>query len=383
MTALRISKKFVFLFLISLSFCVSCKKEEVKAPPPMQVPFITVEAGDVPIYKEFAAQTFGELDIDLTARVDGIVTGVFFKEGQKVKKGQLLYTIDPIEYDTRVDQARGQVDVAQSNLVNAQEELNRIRPLAKINAVSIRDLDAAVAREKAASSNYESTRAALKNQQIIRSYADIKSPIDGIIGLSLARLGDYVSKIGASSKLNTVSKLEDVRVRFAISESEYLAYQKNKNPTDKITDLELILSDGTVHPNKGKINFSDARIDPTTGTMTIEAQFPNAGNALRSGQFSKVRMLVKTEENAIIIPQKAITEMQGVFQVSAITTDNKIETKVIEVGAKVGTNWLATKGLKTGDRIAIIGSLFIQPGATIVPVPFVPEDLSANEKSNN
>lgn len=367
--------KLLVVLSIFLTVFIACKEEQ-KAPPAIDVPFITVENKDVSIYQDFAAQTYGELDIDLTARVDGILTGIHFKEGQLVKKGQLLYTIDPLEYATKVDQAKGQENAAESNLINAQEELNRIRPLAEINAVSIRDLEAAVAKEKVAKSNLESATAAVKNQELILSYCNILSPIDGIIGMSNAREGDYISRIGASSKLNTVSKLDNVRVRFVISETEYLNYQKNKKEGDKISDLELILSDGSAHPYKGILNFSDAKIDVTTGTITIESQFPNPDNSLRSGQFAKVRMLTKIEKNAIVIPQKAISEMQGIYQVRLITPDNKTEIKVIEVGAKVGTDWLVTNGLKAGDRVAIVGSLFIQPGATINPIPF------KNEKPN-
>lgn len=171
---------FFWVLIVFLSLWSSCNKKENQVPPPIPAPFITVVAKDVPLYKEFAAQTFGDLDIVLTARVDGILTGIHFIEGQKVRKGQLLYTIDPLEYDTKVEQVKGQVATSQSNLANAEEELKRIRPLADMNAVSKRELDAAVAKAKAARSNYESTRAALKNQQLERSYCNIVSPIDGI-----------------------------------------------------------------------------------------------------------------------------------------------------------------------------------------------------------
>jgi membrane fusion protein (multidrug efflux system) len=367
--------KILFWGLCAMLFFVACKKEEKKVLPPMQAPFITVVTQDVPIYKDFAAQTFGDLDIDLKARVDGILTGIHFKEGQKVKKGQLLYTIDPLEYDTKVEQVKGQVAVAQSGLVNAEEELKRIRPLADMNAVSKRELDAAVAKSKAAQSNYNSTKAALNNQKLERSYCNIVSPIDGIIGISIGRLGDYISKLGNSSKLNTVSKLDKVRVRFTISETEFLAYQK-KYDRDEIVDLDLLLSDGTTHPYKGTINFTDAAIDPTTGTLTIEAHFPNPNNTLRSGQFSKVRVLVNTQDDAISIPQKAVTELQGIYQVNVIDAANKIQVQIVEVGDKVGKNWIITKGLKAGDKVAIIGNQFIQPGSIVLPVPF-----TENEKN--
>lgn len=372
MNALKLSKTLlpIFIFLTLLS---SCKKEQPKAPPPMQAPFVTVKSEDVPIYKDFAGQTFGDLDIELIARVDGILTGIHFKEGQKVKKGQLLYTIDPLEYETKVEQVRGQVAVAQSNLVNANEELKRIKPLADMNAVSKRELDAAVAKDKAARSNYASVQASLKNQEIERGYCNIKSPIDGVIGLSNARLGDYITKLGNASRLNTVSKLEKVRVQFTVSEADFLRYQKQTKVGERITDLQLILSDGSFHPQKGTLNFSDSKIDPTTGTVTIEAQFPNPDGTLRSGQFGKVRVLIRTEKDAIVIPQRAVTELQGLFQVSVIDAQNKIETRVVEVGPKTGTYWVITKGLKANEKVAIIGNQFIQPGSTVVPVPYVPD----------
>jgi membrane fusion protein (multidrug efflux system) len=175
-----------------------------------------------------------------------------------------------------------------------------------------------------------------------------------------------------------------VRVRFTISESEFLQYQRtNKNSNNThLTDLELLLSDGTTHPYKGAINFSDASIDPTTGTMTIEAQFPNPENNLRSGQFSKVRILVQTQKAAVVVPQKAVTEIQGIFQVSIIDNANKIQVQIVEVGAKVGTDWIITKGLKLEDKVAIVGSQFIQPGTVIQPVPYVLEDKTSASLQN-
>lgn len=370
MNALKLPKT-TFPILLFFVIFSSCKKEPPKAPPPMQAPFVTVKSEDVPIYKDFAGQTFGDLDIELIARVDGILTGIHFKEGQRVKKGQLLYTIDPLEYDTKVEQVRGQVAASQSALANADEELKRIRPLAEMNAVSKRELDAAVAKEKAARSNYSSMQASLKNQQIERSYCDVRSPIDGVIGLSNARLGDYITRIGNDAKLNTVSKLEKVRVQFTVSESNYLQYQKQLKAGERITDLQLILSDGSIHSQKGTLNFSDTKIDPTTGTVTIEAQFPNPDGTLRSGQFAKVRVLLRTQKDAIVVPQKAVTEIQGLFQVSIIDAKNTIQTRMVEVGQKIGVDWIITKGLEANEKVAIIGNQFIQPGSTVVPVPYV------------
>ncbi|ESU29947.1 RND family efflux transporter MFP subunit [Flavobacterium limnosediminis JC2902] len=378
MNALKKSKVlFILLFLSGI--WVSCKKEE-KVMPPIQVPFVVVQKSDVPVHREYPAQTFGDLDVDLVARVDGILQGIHFKEGDKVRKGQLLYTIDPIEYDTKVEREKGQVAAFRSSYVNAEEELKRIRPLAEMNAVSKRELDAAVARAKASKSSLESAEASLRNQQIERGYCNIYAPVDGVIGISNARIGDYISRIGNTSHLNTVSKLNEVRVRFAVSEASFLQYQKKfgKTPTT-LTDLELILSDGSTYAHKGKMNFSDASVDPTTGTVTFEAQFPNPEGILRSGQFVKIRIVVSTQKDAIVIPQKAITEMQGIYQVYAIDQAKKIQVRVVEVGEKIGTNWIVSKGLESGDRVAIVGTLFVQPGSVVEPIPFaenVEKDVS-------
>ncbi|MGL2987918.1 efflux RND transporter periplasmic adaptor subunit [Flavobacterium sp. RSSA_27] len=366
------------LVLLGLFILGSCGKKEQQAPPPLSAPFITITPKDVPIYKEFAGQTFGDLDIELTARVDGILTAIHFTEGQKVSKGQLLYSIDPLEYNTKVEQIKGQVASSQSALVNAEEELKRIKPLADMNAVSKRELDAAVARAKAAKSNLESVTATLKNQQLERSYCDIISPIDGVIGISNVRVGDYISRLGNNAKLNTVSRLSQVRVRFTISESEFLDYRKKVDLTAKKeqSNMELLLSDGSTHPYKGRLSLTDAKIDPTTGTMTIECIFPNPNNILRAGQFSKVRTMVENQHNAIAIPQKAVTEIQGIFQVLIIDKENKIQNRIVEVGQKVGKEWTILKGLQSGDRVAIVGSLMYQPGTVVTPVPYV-------EKENN
>jgi membrane fusion protein (multidrug efflux system) len=373
------------LFLLSSALWTACKKEAApEKSVAMQAPFVTVEAADVPIYSEYAAQTTGDIDLDLVSRVDGTLTGIHFKDGQFVKKGQLLYTIDPLPFETQVEQVRGQVAMAQSRLANAQEELNRIKPLAEMNAVSKRELDAATADLDAAKANYKSAKASLQNQQLEKSYCQIKAPMDGIIGISKVNLGDYINRMGATSKLNTLSKLDVVSAKFTVSETQYLQHLKALKAGDKnaFDQVELVLSDGTVHPYKGKLDYADNRIDPSTGTMTIKAGFPNPDNTLRSGQFCKVRFASHTEKNALVVPQKAVTEMQGIFQVNTLTDKNVLDVKIVEVGSKVGENWVITKGLKPGDRVAVIGNQFLQPGVPVVPVPYVAEPLTKSTQAN-
>jgi membrane fusion protein (multidrug efflux system) len=373
------------LFLLSSTLWTACKKEAApEKSVAMQAPFVTVEAADVPIYSEYAAQTTGDIDLDLVSRVDGTLTGIHFKDGQFVKKGQLLYTIDPLPFETQVEQVRGQVAMAQSRLANAQEELNRIKPLAEMNAVSKRELDAATADLDAAKANYKSAKASLQNQQLEKSYCQIKAPMDGIIGISKVNLGDYINRMGATSKLNTLSKLDVVSAKFTVSETQYLQHLKALKAGDKnaFDQVELVLSDGSVHPYKGKLDYADNRIDPSTGTMTIKAGFPNPDNTLRSGQFCKVRFASHTEKNALVVPQKAVTEMQGIFQVNTLNDKNVLDVKIVEVGSKVGENWVITKGLKPGDRVAVIGNQFLQPGVPVVPVPYVAEPLTKSTQAN-
>ena len=374
----------LFVLLLS-SLWISCKKEaDAVNPVAMQAPFVTVEAKDVPIYTEYAAQTSGDIDLDLVSRVDGTLTGIHFKDGQFVKKGQLLYTIDPLPYETQVEQVRGQVAMAQSRLANAQEELNRIKPLAEMNAVSKRELDAATANFQAAKANYSSASASLKNQQLEKSYCQITAPMDGIIGISKVEVGDYISRMSSTSKLNTLSKLDVVGAKFTVSETQYLQHVKALKAGDKnaFDQIEMVLSDGTVHPYKGKLDYADNRIDPTTGTMTVKASFPNPDKTLRSGQFCKVRFASHTEKNALVVPQKAVTEMQGIFQVNTLNEKNVLEVKIVEVGSKVDENWVITKGLHSGDRVAIIGNQFMQPGMPVVPVPYVAEPLKKSTQAN-
>ncbi|MBU3680829.1 MAG: efflux RND transporter periplasmic adaptor subunit [Flavobacterium sp.] len=373
------------LFLLSSTLWTACKKEAApEKSVAMQAPFVTVEAADVPIYSEYAAQTAGDIDLDLVSRVDGTLTGIHFKDGQFVKKGQLLYTIDPLPFETQVEQVRGQVAMAQSRLANAQEELNRIKPLAEMNAVSKRELDAATADLEAAKANYKSAKASLQNQQLEKSYCQIKAPMDGIIGISKVNLGDYINRMGATSKLNTLSKLDVVSAKFTVSETQYLQHLKALKAGDKnaFDQVELVLSDGSVHPHKGKLDYADNRIDPSTGTMTIKAGFPNPDKTLRSGQFCKVRFASHTEKNALVVPQKAVTEMQGIFQVNTLNDKNVLELKIVEVGSKVGENWVITKGLNSGDRVAVIGNQFLQPGVPVVPVPYVAEPLTKSTQAN-
>jgi membrane fusion protein (multidrug efflux system) len=349
----------------------SCKnKAKVESAAP-EVPVASVLVKDVPLTQEYVGQTLGESDIQIKARVQGFLTGFHFKEGSKVKKGQLLYTIDPLPYQTKVDQAKGQLASAEANLVQAKSDLDRIIPLAKINAVSQRDLVAAQGKYDASIGSKDASLAMLKNAEIELGYARISSPLDGIIGISQYEVGDYVG--GMDSKLlNTVSDTKSVRVRFSVSENEYLDFRKRIGGAkgEKMDwSVDMILSDGSIHPEKGVINMANREIDPATGTLTMEALFPNPDELVRPGQFAKVRFVVEMRRGAMLIPQRAVTELQGMYQVFVVGPDNKISVKMVQAGQRFGEYWIINSGLEATDKIALLGNAAIRPNSVVRPVP--------------
>ena len=360
--------------LIAIFILNACNKPTPPPIPVLDVPYIKVRIADVPLFREFVGQTFGQSDIDIYTRVDGLVTSINFLEGSRVKKGQLLFTIDPAQYEGKVAQAQGQLAEARSILVNSQEDLKRIRPLADMNAVSKRDLDAAISREEAARGKVEAAKAFLDNQKLELSYTKIVAPIEGVIGISKVRVGDYVSRLSTKSILNTISSLSNVRVRFSVSENDlmkYVAERKAVGDTaslSKKVEVDMLLSDGSIYPHKGVLNFADRAIDPTTGTLTIEAEFPNAENSIRPGQFVRVRLVSSTVKNAMLVPQRAVQEMQGIYQVYIIDQANTVQVRVVEMGQKSGNEWMITKGVDATDRIALLGNQFIQVNSKVNPV---------------
>jgi membrane fusion protein (multidrug efflux system) len=303
--------------------------------------------------------------------VQGFLTSIHFKEGSKVKKGQLLYTIDPLPYQAKVDQAKGQVASAEANLVQAKSDLDRIIPLAKINAVSQRDLVAAQSKYDAAIGSKDAALGMLKNAQIELGYAWISSPIDGIIGISQYEIGDFVG--GMDSKyLNTVSDTRAVRVRFSISENEYLEFRKRFGGKERESidwSVDMILSDGSVHPDKGIINLANREIDPSTGTLTMEATFPNPDRLVRPGQFAKVRFIYETRKGAMLIPQRAVTELQGIYQVFVVDSENKVAVKMVKAGMRYGEYWIIDSGLEPTDKVALLGNAAIRVNSVVIPVP--------------
>jgi membrane fusion protein (multidrug efflux system) len=356
------------IFLLSVLLITGCssKKEQVVAPP-VKVNVVKAVVNDVPLYEDFVAQVYGESDVDIRSRVEGWVTSVNFKEGSAVKKGSLLYVIDDSQYQTRVDREANELARAKTELVRTQNELSRVKPLTELNALSQKDLDNATAAHDAAEAQVKASEASLRNARIEYGYTRVSAPFDGVVGISNVRVGDYVSRAGGTSVLTTISSIRGVRIRFQISEREYLriAQMTKEELSSARKNVQLILADGSLYPEKGEVNFADRQIDSRTGTLTIEATFPNPTGLLRPGLFVKTRVLLSTYPDAVMVPQRSVTQLQNIAQVFTVSDSSTLKVNIVETGPKVGDAWIITKGLKEGDKVAVIGTASLTPNTKI------------------
>ncbi len=357
------------IFLLFLLF--SCKKETPPAPKPLEIQIVKVLQQDVNLESEFTGETFGQSDIQINPRVDGVIESLNFKEGSFVTKGQLLYTIDPLPFQNKVSEAEGKLAEMQARLSKTKSDYEMMEPLAKMNAVSQRELIAARSSYNASQAGIKAASANLKNSKIELSYCNIVAPISGLIGISKVRVGDYV-RPGAASVLNTVSDLGDVRVRFTMSEQEYLRIfreisKKNSDLKGAGKSISIQLSDGSDYPQKGQISFADRQIDPTTGAVTFEAAFANPDKLIRPGQYVKIHVITDVRKNALIIPQRSVIEMQGISQVYVLGSNNKVEMKAVQIGPSFKDSYIVTDGLTANDKIALGGTSLLKSGSVITP----------------
>lgn len=333
---------------------------------------------DVPIYREFIGEIYGEKDIPIRARVEGFLEGLYFEEGSEVKKGDLLYTIDPRPFEAKVNAKQSEVAEARTMLAKAESDLNRYKPLAELNAVSQSDLDAAQAQYDASMASLDAAKANLSSAEIELGYTKIYSPITGIIGMTQARVGDFVGKDPNPVILNMVSQTENVKVRFYLTESEYILLSREftkrmeenlegeKNPVEK-PNIELILSDGSTYEHTGLADFIDRGIDPSTGSILIQASFPNPKLLLRPGMYAKVRLAVRKVKDGVIIPLRCIMELQGQKSVFVVNEENKVESRSIITGPIIGDYVLIEKGLAAGEKVVIDALQKVKQDMTIVP----------------
>ena len=364
-----------------------CGKSEQQQARPPEVEVVQVEQKDVPIYNEWVGTLEGLVNAQIRPQVTGYLVRRTYQEGSFVKKGQLLFEIDPRTFQAALDQTKGQLAnaeqqlaQAQANQVKAQLDVDRYIPLAKEQAVSQQALDNAVqtnlaaqAAVRAAKAQIDAAKAQVDAAQLNLGFTKIVSLIDGIAGVAQAQIGDLV---GQTTLLTTVSTLDPIKVYFPVSERGYLNYIR-ENPDvakraaqEKKLALELILADGRLYPHKGTFSFADRQVDVKTGTLRLEGLFPNPGNILRPGQFARVKAITTTKKDALLVPQRAVTELQGSYQVAVVGNDNKVSIRPVKVGERVGTQWIIDEGLKPGENVVAEGIQQVKAGMTVNPKPF-------------
>jgi len=378
---------------------LGCGKSGPSKPPPPDVEVVQVEQKDVPVWNEWIGTLDGLVNAQIKPQVTGYLLRQAYTDGAFVKKGQLLFEIDPRTFQAALDQAKGQLAnaegqlaTAHANQVKAQNDVTRYTPLAKEQAIPQQDLDNAVqaneaakAQVQAATAAVEAAKAKVASAQLDLGFTKVVSLIDGIAGIAQAQIGDLVSQ---STLLTTVSTVDPIKVYFPVSEREYLDYVKehpDMAKTQESLTFQLILADGSVYPRKGTFSFADRQVDVKTGTLRLQAVFPNAGNVLRPGQYGRIRAIIRTAKGALLVPQRAVTEQQGSYQVAVVNSNNTVEIRPVKVGERVGTQWIIETGLKPGDKVVAEGTQKVRPGAIVTPKPLrapaqaKPESTAQNE----
>ncbi|HEV8484673.1 MAG TPA: efflux RND transporter periplasmic adaptor subunit [Blastocatellia bacterium] len=407
----------LFLIVVALCMAAGCSKAAGQAqlgPPDVEV--IKVEQKDVPIYSEWIGTLDGMVNSEIKAQVAGYLLTKNYTEGGFVKKGQLLFEIDPRPLQAVRDQAKGslaqaeaQVSQANAQLLHAQAELaqaqanqgkaqldvDRYTPLVQQKAITTQEMDNAIQANLSAKAQVgaaqagvemqksaivaaralvEAARAAVATAELNLGFTRIASPIDGIAGIAQAQVGNLVSPSGPA--LTTVSTLDPIKCYFTLSEQEYLSFidryptQSQRDAVARKLELELVLSDGTTYPQKGKFFVADREVNQKTGTIRLAGIFPNSSNTLRPGQYGRVRAVTSLREGALLIPQRAVSELQGSYQVGVVSADSKVEVRIVKVGERIGGMWIIEEGLKAGETVVAEGMQRVKPGAPVNPKPY-------------
>jgi membrane fusion protein, multidrug efflux system len=365
------------IFCVLVFFACS-KKEAPQGPAAPDVKVAVVLQKTVPIYVENIGETVGASDVEIRARVEGFLETVNFEEGSFVKKGQLLYTIDPQPLRAALAQSSGRLAQAQAELAKARQDVVRYKPLISKKAISQQEYDTAVSVEEAAAASVAAAKAAEQDSKISLGYTKVYSPIDGLIGKTLVKPGNLVGR-GENTLLTVVSNVDSIHVRTNINERDYLrlARAKGANPSEEGSNLELVLADGSVHDQKGRVVYADRAIDPKTGTLGVEVAFPNPNRIIRPGQYARVRVVLDEKQNAILVPQTAVQELQGTYSVAVVGSDNKVTLRPVKATDRIGNLWLIESGLKAGEKIVVEGLQKVRDGVTVTPTVVNIEDTAS------
>ena len=387
---------FLLLMVGLIIGAVQPDKHALGSPPPAlpDVEVLQVQQEDVPIYGEFIGTLDGLVNADVRAQVTGYLLKQGYEEGRFVKRGQLLFQIDPRPFQAALDQAQGQLAQAKAMLANAQAvqrrtelDVERYTPLAKEQAASQQDLDNAVQNNLAALASIETAKAQIKTYEasvetakINLEFTRLVAPIDGVAGQAQLQVGALVSP--NSGVVTSVSTLDPIKAYFTVSEAQYLQW-RTRFPTeasrweaDKKLRLQLVLADGTTYPHEGTFYFSDRQINEATGAIRLAGLFPNPNNILKPGGYAKVRAVLRTEAGALLVPQRAVSELQGGYQVAVVDAENKVSIRPVIVGPQVDRRWVIAKGLNAGERVVAEGVQKVRTGVRVNPKPFTAEAMS-------
>ena len=355
--------------IIGAATGLGCSEPPPAAPPPVEVYVAEVAVQDVPSYLELVGQTAGFQDVDIRARVEGFLESVDFREGSFVQRGQLLYQIDRKPLEAILQQSKADQATAEARLAKALNDVSRYTPLVAKQAVSKQELDNALSEREAARSQVEAAKASVEKATLDLGYTRVTSPIAGLVGTTNVKAGNLVGR-GESTLLTTVSQIDPILFRVGVTEADYLnvarRYTERIGQTPQAGGIELTLTDGSKHPQLGKISNVERAVDPTTGTLGVQIEFPNPQGLLRPGQFGRARILLETKEQQLLVQQRAVQELQSIYTVAVVDGSGKVAFRTVKVGPRVGSLWVIEDGLKRGERVVVEGLQRIQDGMTVV-----------------
>ena len=359
-----------------------CKQEAPTQLPPPEVEVVAVVQTNVPIYRDWVGTLAGDVNATITAQVSGYLLTRNYMEGSVVTNGQVLFQIDPATFKAALDKAKAQLAQAQAQKDKYALDVARYTPLAASQAISKQELDDAVQNEKTAQAQVEGAQAAVEQAVLNLAFTTIRSPVDGVAGLANAQVGDLIGP--STGQLTTVTKVKPTRVYVSVSQQlmtdaqqKRLAEGKGTTGTGEEPQLELVLASGAVYPLKGHILFKNNQVDVKTGTITVVGEFPNPNMLLVPGMFVRVRALLETQKNALLVPQRAVTDMQGRYLIAVVGADNKVSIRPVTAGERVGEDWVITGNLKAGDRVVAEGIQKVREGVVVNPVPFAEKTAAA------
>jgi membrane fusion protein (multidrug efflux system) len=365
------------LFLATLAGCSS--QEEKPAPPPPGVTVTPVVQKDVDIKQEWVGNMLGNIDANIRPKVDGFLLSQDYTEGSFVNKGQPMFKLDPRQAQAAVEQAQGKLEHARAALGQAEIDVKRYTPLVAQKAVSQAELDKALSMERAAKAEVEANQAAVDNAKLILGWTTVTSPISGVAGVSNVGIGDLMTP---TTLMTTVSSVNPIYVDFSIAEQDYMRFVREKLGQTAGRSLQLILGDGTTFPQRGRALLVNREVDTRTGTILVRAEFPNPGNVLRPGQYARIRAITEVRKGALVVPQQAVLELQGIYQVGVVGADNKVTIKTVKLGPQLADVWLVESGLQAGDSVVVDGLQRIKSGMTVAPTPFKDTQASAPTGGN-